>query len=41
MPFPGMGHQLYLDHLADALPPTLEWIERALAGQPAAAQAAR
>ena len=26
---PGMGHQLYLDHLADALPPTVEWIERA------------
>jgi pimeloyl-ACP methyl ester carboxylesterase len=35
MPFPGMGHQLYLDHLADALPPTLEWIERAVAESPA------
>ena len=34
LPLPGMGHQLYLDHLADALPPTLEWIERALAGEP-------
>ncbi len=33
-PFPGMGHQLYLDHLADALPPTVEWIERAVAGSP-------
>ncbi len=36
MPMPGMGHQLYLEHLADALPPALEWIERALAGEPAA-----
>ena len=36
MPLAGMGHQLYLDHLADALPPTLGWIERALAGEPAA-----
>jgi pimeloyl-ACP methyl ester carboxylesterase len=36
MPLAGMGHQLYLDHLADALPPTVEWIERAVAGQPAA-----
>jgi UDP-glucose 4-epimerase len=34
MSFPGMGHQLYLDHLADALPPTVEWIERAVAGYP-------
>ena len=36
MPLPGMGHQLYLDHLKDALPPALQWIERALAGEPAA-----
>jgi nucleoside-diphosphate-sugar epimerase/alpha-beta hydrolase superfamily lysophospholipase len=36
MPMAGMGHQLYLDHLAEALPPALEWIDRALAGEPAA-----
>ena len=35
LPLPGLGHQLYLDHLADALPPALEWIERALAQEPA------
>jgi UDP-glucose 4-epimerase len=35
LPLPGLGHQLYLDHLAQALPPTLEWVERALAGEPA------
>jgi pimeloyl-ACP methyl ester carboxylesterase len=28
---PGMGHQLFLDHLADALPPVLEWVEGTLA----------
>jgi alpha-beta hydrolase superfamily lysophospholipase len=32
MPFAGMGHQIYLDHLNAALPPTLEWVDRALAG---------
>lgn len=26
MALPGMGHQLYLDHLADALPPMLSWL---------------
>ena len=35
MPLAGMGHQLYLDHLADALPPMLDWIDKALAGEPA------
>ena len=40
MPLAGMGHQLYLDHLAEALPPTLEWIERAIAGQPVPAEGA-
>ena len=34
IPLAGMGHQLYLDHLADALPPTLDWIDKALAGEP-------
>ena len=34
LPLPGMGHQLFLDHLGDALPPALEWIERTLAGSP-------
>jgi UDP-glucose 4-epimerase len=33
LPLPGMGHQLFLDHLADALPPAIDWIERALAGE--------
>jgi hypothetical protein len=36
LPLAGMGHQLYLDHLSEALPPTLEWIDRALAAQPTA-----
>jgi UDP-glucose 4-epimerase len=36
LPLPGMGHQLFLDHLAGALPPALDWLERALAGEPAA-----
>jgi UDP-glucose 4-epimerase len=36
LPLAGMGHQLFLDHLADALPAVLEWIERALAAEPAA-----
>jgi UDP-glucose 4-epimerase len=36
LPLAGMGHQLFLDHLAGALPPVLEWIERALASEPAA-----
>jgi hypothetical protein len=29
-----MGHQLYLDHLRDALPPVVEWIARAVAATP-------
>jgi alpha-beta hydrolase superfamily lysophospholipase len=36
LPLAGMGHQLFLDHLADALPAALEWIEQALAAEPAA-----
>jgi UDP-glucose 4-epimerase len=40
MPLAGMGHQLYLDHLAEALPPTVDWIERALEGQPVPAEGA-
>ena len=27
---PGLGHQLYLDHLAQALPPVLDWIAASL-----------
>ena len=34
----GMGHQLYLDHLAGSLPPLLDWIAATL-GAPAAAGA--
>ena len=30
MKLPGMGHQIYLDHLGEALPPTLEWVDRVL-----------
>lgn len=33
MPMAGMGHQLYLDHLADALPPIVEWMDRTLAAE--------
>jgi hypothetical protein len=40
MPLAGMGHQLYLDHLAEAFPPTFDWIERALEGQPVPAEGA-
>jgi hypothetical protein len=36
MPFAGMGHQIYLDHLNAALPPTVEWIDHALMSVPAA-----
>ena len=35
LPFADMGHQLYLDHLDAALPPTLEWVQAALARSPA------
>ena len=34
IPFDGMGHQVFLDHLADAMPPVLDWLEHALAGEP-------
>jgi len=38
MALPGMGHQIYLDHLADALPPMLEWLDGAVsASRPPAA----
>ena len=29
-PLPGLGHQLYLDHLPDALPPLVEWARATL-----------
>lgn len=34
---PGLGHQLYLDHLDQALPPTLEWLDATLAVEPVVA----
>lgn len=33
---PGMGHQLYLDHLADALPPVVDWIAATVPARPLA-----
>jgi lysophospholipase len=32
---PGAGHQLFLDDLADSLPPLLEWLRRAVVPEPA------
>lgn len=36
---PGAGHQLFLDHIADAIDPVVEWIESAV-GLPVAEEAA-